>query len=447
VDSPLAILSPESLAIVLPAILLMLLIGFLLGRMGRRELVESDSRLRRRLEIAERQTGEQSKRTIAKMRRELDTVSNLALALPSVVRNLNRDDIDPTDVPPLILQLANAVFEPKQMLLYGIRSAGPGGAGRVLTLLAHRGIDPLPDALRQVDIGVGKIGWVARHELEMRNEDWESLRISEGLAIPDNHPLLRADITGPLIHHAKQRQYVLGVLCIGGPRIRPRDEKLMFQMVTNFGSLGQVLAQNMTRLRSAAHHDGLTGLLNKKCFLDDVGPRSLVACERRGRPFSVFIFDIDHFKNFNDTNGHPAGDELLRRMGGLIRRHLRPGDLACRYGGEEFVVAMPDTDQHRALALAEALRVTVENEPFENRDGQPLGCISISGGVASSPKDGGSVVELVRHADEALYGCKKAGRNRVAPYKGIEIGDTSELPPVLEGLGEPIDAVDPPVQR
>jgi diguanylate cyclase (GGDEF)-like protein len=437
VDSLFAILSMESLTVILPAVGLSLSIGFLLGRAGWRSLHDRHRQLEEQLERIGPKPGETHKREMARMRRELDTVANLALAMPSIVRELNRDDVEPEDVPRLILQLANAIFEPRQILLYNVCVAAPGSRECVLSLKAHKGLTEIPDALRTVRMGEGKIGWVAKHQLDMLREDWETLRTTNRIHVPDNHPALKADVIGPLVHYAKQRPHVLGVLCIGDPRIRPRNEKLMFQMVTNFGSHGQVSTKNMKRQRTAAHHDGLTGLLNKRCFLEDVASKSLVACERTAKPFSIFIFDIDHFKNFNDSNGHPAGDELLRRMGGLIRHHLRPGDLACRYGGEEFVIAMPDTDRRNALELAEKLRHTIDSEPFEHREKQPSGLVSISGGVASFPKDGASVNELIQHADQALYRAKKSGRNRVTQYKGIDIGDPSALPAVIEGLGDP----------
>jgi diguanylate cyclase (GGDEF)-like protein len=206
--------------------------------------------------------------------------------------------------------------------------------------------------------------------------------------------------------------------------------------VTNFASLAIVSTSNMNRLRDAAHHDGLTSLMNKRWFLEDVARNLLVSCERGAKPFSVFIFDIDHFKNFNDTNGHPAGDTLLRGMGALIRRHLRPGDVACRYGGEEFVIAMPNTDRSTAREVADGLRAAIEVEPFEHRESQPAGTISVSGGVAQFPTDGATVAELIQCADQALYRAKKGGRNRILAYKCVEIGDAGDYPPLLDGTGD-----------
>jgi diguanylate cyclase (GGDEF)-like protein len=162
----------------------------------------------------------------------------------------------------------------------------------------------------------------------------------------------------------------------------------------------------------------------------------LVTCEKEAQPLSVFIFDIDHFKNYNDTNGHPAGDELLRSIGRLIKHSLRPGDVACRYGGEEFIIAMTETDREAGYEQAEKVRKTIAATRLQHGEKQPLGMISISGGVASFPKDGTSVSELIQLADEALYQSKKGGRNRVTLYKGVEIGDFSEaVVPPAEPVG------------
>ena len=270
----------EWLLVTFAALVLTPVLGFLVGRSGRRNLLNRLDELRTRIQRAEHQSSDQRKLTVAKMRREMDPVANLALALPHVVRDLNRDDLDPADVPRLILQLAHAIFEPRQILFYGIRAGQKHGEERVLSLIAHRGLEQVPEALKTVRMGEGKIGWAAEHELDMLQDDWASLRRTERLDIADNHRLLKADIIGPLVHHATECEHLLGVVCIGEPRMRPRDEKLMLTLVTNFGSMALVNAWNMKKLRSAARHDGLTGLLNKRCFLGEVATKALVQSEK-----------------------------------------------------------------------------------------------------------------------------------------------------------------------
>ena len=144
---------------------------------------------------------------------------------------------------------------------------------------------------------------------------------------------------------------------------------------------------------------------------------------REAQRMALFIFDIDHFKNYNDTNGHPAGDELLRRLSKLLKETLRPGDWCCRYGGEEFLVAILNVEGAEGLRVAESIRAAIEAQPFEHQEKQPGGNVTISGGVAVYPTDGSSLEELTLHADEALYNAKRDGRNKVMRYAGVGIGD------------------------
>jgi diguanylate cyclase (GGDEF)-like protein len=397
-------------------------VGLVVGRAGRGRMRADVESLEGQLRHAEDAAAENG-RAMAKLRHDHGTVASLALNLPHVVRDMNRNDLDPAEVPRLILQLANAIFQPGQVLLYWVRSRpGADWKTRELRLAAQRGFDSVPASLRSIAMGHGKLGWVAQHELDMLPEDWTTLSRTERVDVPDNDPSFTAEIIGPLVQHATDRPQVLGVLALGKLGMRPRDPKLMLQMVTNIGSLAMVSSQYKKKLQSMANHDGLTEMLNKRSFLSDFAPKALLACERDAKRFSLFIFDIDHFKNYNDTNGHPAGDELLRGMGRLIKSNLRPGDFACRYGGEEFVIAMPDTDAEAALAQAEKVRQAVAVTAFAHGERQPLGHVSISGGVTTFPRDGASVAELVQHADEALYESKKGGRNQIRAYRGVEIG-------------------------
>jgi diguanylate cyclase (GGDEF)-like protein len=413
-------------------------LGLVLGLRGRKQLREQVDELRDEVTRSEAQARDQS-RMVAKMQGEQGTVATLALSLPTVVRELNRGDLEPRAVPPLILNLADAVFQPGYMLLYISRPNSGDPAGRMMRqLVAHQGYGDIPDSLKAIPFGKGKIGWVASNRLDMLKEDWVNLSRTEGTTVEDNHPSARLDIAGPLVHHHVTGEQVLGVLCIGNPGTRPRNDKLMFQLVTNLGSLALVNARHVTKLKDLANTDGLTGLLNKRYFMKTLADM-IIAAERATQQLSLFIFDIDHFKNYNDTNGHLEGDRVLRQLSALVKKLVRPADRCCRYGGEEFIVAMPDTDSRSAMIVAERVRAAIENFVFENEDKQPGGKMTISGGVSSFPADGTSVLELTKHADQALYDSKRAGRNRVARFKGVQIGEVDEEPVFEMASSEVLD--------
>jgi diguanylate cyclase (GGDEF)-like protein len=163
-------------------------------------------------------------------------------------------------------------------------------------------------------------------------------------------------------------------------------------------------------LNLVARRDALTGVGNRLA-LDEALNRLLARKDRlRPMPFALALFDIDHFKAFNDEHGHLAGDAALERLGAILRRATRSDDLAFRYGGEEFLVLLPDVDLAGAIAVAERIRVAVEED--ETRALPPF---TISGGVAlCDPADGHDAEPLLRRADAALYLAKRAGRNRIA---------------------------------
>ena len=127
----------------------------------------------------------------------------------------------------------------------------------------------------------------------------------------------------------------------------------------------------------------------------------------------MLMLDVDHFKDYNDTHGHPAGDKVLKIMSDIITTRLRDVDISARYGGEEFAILLPETDRSAGKMLAEEIRSQVEEYPFDNQDTQPLGTVSISIGVAEFPGDSGGASSLIQKADDALYRAKSKGRNRV----------------------------------
>lgn len=157
--------------------------------------------------------------------------------------------------------------------------------------------------------------------------------------------------------------------------------------------------------------DGLTGLHNRR-YLDNHLKTLFNRAAARSRPLSVCITDIDRFKSVNDTYGHDAGDEILREFARRIRSTVRGADLACRYGGEEFVVVMPDTDAYSAASIAERLRGIIEAAPFALPSGGSLQ-ITASMGIASFTAGVETPEQLLKNADRALYEAKNSGRNRV----------------------------------
>ena len=165
------------------------------------------------------------------------------------------------------------------------------------------------------------------------------------------------------------------------------------------------------RLETLAVTDGLTGLFNHRRFQEALAAE-LKRSERSNRPMSLLMWDVDLFKRVNDVMGHPRGDELLRRLAQVLTGAKRQTDLLARYGGEEFAVLLPETSKTEAVAVAERMRVAVEQQlNFETAKwGQT---VTVSGGIATWPEDGKTAEEVLIAADQALYVAKRQGRNRV----------------------------------
>lgn len=170
-------------------------------------------------------------------------------------------------------------------------------------------------------------------------------------------------------------------------------------------------------LREQAIRDPLTGLYNLR-FLTESMKREIAQATRDRVPLSVVLMDIDNFKIFNDTYGHKAGDEVLQALGKILSSKTRAGDIACRYGGEEFMVIMPSAHPQEAFRRAEQWRKIFASTPIINK-GQALSA-TLSAGVAAFPDHGSTGDEIWHAADSALYQAKSAGRNCVVVYEGTE---------------------------
>lgn len=157
--------------------------------------------------------------------------------------------------------------------------------------------------------------------------------------------------------------------------------------------------------------DPLTGLRNRR-YLERFLETETARAARYGKGFSVAMLDLDHFKVYNDTHGHPVGDQVLQTVAEILRSQVRDADVIARYGGEEFTVVIPDSETDAARAVCERIRASVEEETFQGEEVMPGG-LTVSLGVASFPTHADSAEELVEAADEALYEAKEQGRNQV----------------------------------
>jgi diguanylate cyclase (GGDEF)-like protein len=186
------------------------------------------------------------------------------------------------------------------------------------------------------------------------------------------------------------------------------------------GHLGLGLANVQLReiLRSQSIHDPLTGLFNRR-YMEETLEREVHRARRGHQPMAILMMDVDGFKHQNDAFGHDAGDAVLRQIAGLFQGKLRREDIACRYGGEEFVLVLPDASLESAARRAEQLRVAVKEMRVPHND-LVLGPITISIGVAAFPDHGENAAGLLKAADAALYEAKGAGRDRVSVAKHVE---------------------------
>ena len=204
---------------------------------------------------------------------------------------------------------------------------------------------------------------------------------------------------------------VLGVLSLCAPAVIATDTRRLAATAADQLALALANLQLQASLRTQSIRDPLTNLFNRR-YLEASLPRELLRAERRKGGLSVLMFDLDHFKRYNDTQGHDAGDALLGAFGALLAQSCRGEDMPCRFGGEEFTLVLTDADHAQARKRAEAIRKATAELVVHYRAGTlPPATVSI--GVATYPEHGATPEALLRMADQALYRAKQLGRNVV----------------------------------
>ena len=365
------------------------------------------------------------RRANSKLQEDLGFLTHFLKDFPRLARELY-SGLGERQIPGVLLSIVQRSLEPQQVAILVKREdkskkvpKGRKAPERLVVAAAY----PEGAAVKigaAIPLDAGEIGFVAESQIIVNRKDLQSeeatSRIKPGSMLPGMpHP----DLIAPLVFD----QETLGVIVVSKPR-KSGDPKAALRLVAQSG--GQVLhtAAQVSRMRHTAEMDGLTRIYNKKHMeqtLNELVYRAACAAydQRDGtkdnptQSLSVYLFDIDNFKNYNDTNGHLAGDKLLVELAALVQNSVRKDDIFGRFGGEEFLLVLPHTNAEQAMAAAEKVRIAIANHPFDFAEKQPLKRLSVSGGVAEYPYDGLDAAGLLHKADEALYKAKKSGRNRV----------------------------------
>ncbi len=274
------------------------------------------------------------------------------------------------------------------------------------------------------------VAWLAKEGGALNLEQLASIPQLKGLWTAEKEQLAASGLG--LLCPIKSRNKLIGFLALGkkqaGTLYYPEDIDLVTSMA-NQASIVIENAQLYTQATIRANTDGLTGLYNHRHFHERV-EQEIARGSRFGTIFSLIMLDIDLFKTYNDTYGHLAGDQILRKMGEYIKGSIRSLDLPFRYGGEEFTVILPETRLDEAYNVAERIRKTIETRMTSR-----IVPITVSLGIASFPADGATKEEIVAGADSALYRAKETGRNRTSLSSGVVKPEA------------PLASADPLVQR
>jgi diguanylate cyclase (GGDEF)-like protein len=369
----------------------------------------------------------QLKRGHAVLEEDLRFLTQFLKDYPRLARQLY-SGLSERQIPGELLSIVQRSLDPQQVVVLVRRAEAKGEKARTPRLVVAAAYpEGAPVKVgAEVSLDTGEIGFAAESQIDVNRQDLQAetaqSRIKPGPGLPG---LLQPDLIAPLVFD----QETLGVIVVAKPK-KTGDPKAALRLVAQTGAQVLHTANQVSRMKTTAEMDGLTRIYNKKHTeqaLNELVYRAACATydqrsagqSQPAQSLSVFLFDIDNFKNYNDTNGHLAGDKLLQELAGLVNDAVRKDDIFGRFGGEEFLLVLPHTNATQGMAAAEKIRALLARHPFPFADKQPLGCISISGGVAEYPFHGLDAAGLLHAADEALYEAKRTGRNRVLAAKAV----------------------------
>lgn len=317
--------------------------------------------------------------------------------IPSVVQRLNAT-LKVEEIISSVIDLVTDIIPTKIVEFYVLDSAD-----NLLKKIS------LTEEEAQRAIGEGMIGIAAQQRMIQLREHFKKMQGSKDTVQDiDSHLWMAVPI--------QFKDRMLGVIGIGSVTHPAGNEIDLMKMIADIAGVALLNQTMLGEAKHKANTDSLTGLNNRN-YLFHMAQNYVEKAIREGTPISLFLFDIDNFKHYNDTNGHDDGDRLLQELSEVVRTVTRKNSVIVRYGGEEFIVMLPGINKEDAFIYAERLREKIALYPFAHRETQPLGYVSISGGVASFPFDGESIYKVIQLADMALYKAKAEGRNRVIMHK------------------------------
>ena len=361
-------------------------------------------------------------RNSAELRQNLESIENhqrflarFIRDLPDLTRELH-SRVDARRLPGILLEVICRSLEPEQAVVLLCRR-GSSNTGtnnnerRLVVAAAHPPDSPIRPGV-DIPLRHGTLATVVRTQLTMTRYDFDRERsFGRRKNRDDELPGFEPELVAPMVSDDK----TVGVVALSGTPYGPyeaADTKAALRVIAQLGARTFQSAAVYRETRFSADVDALTGAFNKRFVTQDLAERILEAREIHSE-LSVFLFDIDNFKNYNDVNGHVEGDALLRELAQLVSSEVRDEDIFGRFGGEEFLLILPDTSDAEALVVAEKMRASIAAHAFPFGERQPLGILSVSGGVAAYRIHAHDSTGLLRAADEALYLAKNRGRNRV----------------------------------
>lgn len=261
----------------------------------------------------------------------------------------------------------------------------------------------------------GMSGIELLNEIKEHNPDTQVVIMTSHASLDSALTALRAGAYDYLVKPFESLDLISAVAARAAEKARlvAQNRELLEQLTR----ANEELKEANQALREMAVRDGLTSLYNHRYFQETLA-QEIARSKRFGKECGLIFFDVDNFKHYNDTHGHPEGDRLLKGLAQIIMGHSRACDVAARYGGEEFVLLLPETGKEGAVKVAEEMRLRVAEHPFAGRETQPLGRVTVSIGVATFPEDGGEAAALLQCADQLLYRAKNGGKNMVVAAGG-----------------------------